>query len=292
LIFHAKESENEILLTIRQPKEDFMKKGKRGLIILPGLAAVLGVIWCLGFDAEAQTRLRYSCSAQIYKALGEEWIQAFSKATGIEVEVHVTSSTSAVYRLMNDSADIASTTRSLNYRQRERGYVETSFCKNPLAIIVNGRNPVNSLTELQIQEIFCGHIANWKEVGGPDQAIVVAVPEKNTGAYRNFDRQVMKRKEIIYHLKTYKSTMAMEAVKNFLWAISFIAQADAADQENIKVLSLDGIQPVDPNYPYQEVFSFVTKSRPEGPVKSFIDFIFSDNGRQIMDKKGLLPLSR
>ena len=269
-----------------------MKKSKRRLSCLSMLAAVLGVIWCLGFDAEAQTLLRYSCSAQIYRALGQEWIQDFSKATGIEVETNVTSSVSAVYLLMNDSVDIASTTLSLNYRQKERGYVETSFCKNQLVIIVNGRNPVNSLTELQVQEIFCGHISNWKEVGGPDQAIVVVVPEKNTGAYKNFDRQVMKRKEIIHHLKAYKSPMGMEAVKNFSWAISFIDLADAADQENIKVLSIDGIRPVDPNYPYQEVFSFVTKGRPEEAVKSFIDFAFSDKGRQIMEKKGLLPLPR
>jgi len=269
-----------------------MKKNKRWLSVLPAFAVFSGMLWALALDTEAQARLRYSCSEQIHDAFGDERIRAFSKATGIEVEKHVTSSFSAVYRLISDLADIASTTRGLYDRQKESGYVETPFCRNPLAVIVNGKNPVDSVTETQLQEIFGGKITNWRELGGPDQPIVVVVPGNETGAYKNFHRDVMKRKEMICDFMAVKSTMVIEAVGRFPWAVSFIAQADAAGREHIKSVSLNGIRPLDPKYPYHQVFFFVTKGQPEGAVKSYIDFVFSDMGKEIMKKKGLVPLSR
>jgi phosphate transport system substrate-binding protein len=269
-----------------------MKKRIRWLSVLPALSVAF---WLIqggpASGADVRDRLRYSCSAQIHEAFGDKMVKAFSETTGIEVENHVTSSISALNRLMKDSADIAGTTRRLYDRQKKSGYVETPFCRNPLAVIVNVLNPVENLTNLQLQEIFSGKITNWKEAGGPDQALVVVIPEKNTGAYKNFARDAMRHKEIVYDLMTYKSTRVIEVVKRFPWAVSFIAQADAAGQD-IKMVSLNGTRPLDPNYPYHQVFSFVTKGRPEGSVKAFIDFVFSGEGKEIMKKKGQIALPR
>ena len=70
-----------------------------------------------------------------------------------------------------------------------------------MAIIVNAQNPVSGISQAQLREIFSGHITNWKEVGGPDKDIFVAVPDEDTGAYKNFVRQVMKLKEMGYDFK-------------------------------------------------------------------------------------------
>ena len=38
--------------------------------------------------------------------------------------------------------------------------------------IVNEENPVQSLTQQQLRDIYAGRITNWKDVGGADSPIV------------------------------------------------------------------------------------------------------------------------
>ena len=89
------------------------------------LITVVFVLWGMASDSDADDRgtLRYSRTAQIYEAFGKEALDAFTKESGIKVESYISSSSSTVYRLMNDFSDIASTTRELYRRHRDYGYV-------------------------------------------------------------------------------------------------------------------------------------------------------------------------
>ena len=49
---------------------------------------------------------------------------------------------------------------------------------------------------------------------------------------------------------------------------------------------------MDKNYPFYQEFSFITKGKPSGSAKAFIDHAFSDKGREIIRKKGMVPVSR
>lgn len=261
------------------------------------LTMVLATIFLWGTlgsasPAAAADTLRYSQAAQVYGAFGKEGIQRFQQKTGIEVESYVSSSLSAVYRLMNDFADIASTTRPLYYRYKENGYVEIPFCKDPLAVIVHPSCPVDGVTADQLQDVFSGDITNWKALGGPDEPIVVVVPGKDTGANQNFRRQVMKHKEIVYDIMTYKSTTDIDVIEKFPWSISFIARGATVANKGVKALKIDGLSPENPEYPYYQVFAFVTKGEPSGPAKAFVEFTFSPEGQELIKQKGMLPISR
>lgn len=52
----------------------------------------------------------------------------------------------------------------------------TPFAREAFVFIVNADNPVNSLTEQQVRDIFSGAITNWRAVGGDDQEIQTATP--------------------------------------------------------------------------------------------------------------------
>ncbi len=239
----------------------------------------------------AGEEIRYACSSQIYKAFEDERLSEFTKKTRIMVRPHVCSSGSALNLLMNGYSDVAATAEELYYRYKEYGYVATPFSKDPLAIITGSANPIKSISEEQLQGIFSGKIANWQELGGSDKRIIVILPGKNTAAYRNFKRTAMLRKELIFDLTSYESTLVIEAVKRFPWSISFIAQG-AAWEKGIKTLMVDGLTPADPNYPYYQVYSFVTKGKPTGPVKKLINHALSKEGRKLMEKKGMIPFSK
>jgi len=51
--------------------------------------------------------------------------------------------------------------------------------------VVHPSNPVKSLTEAQVKDIFTGKITNWKEVGGADQPILVVAEAPGLGTRTN-----------------------------------------------------------------------------------------------------------
>jgi len=241
----------------------------------------------------AREVLKYSCSAQVYEAFENERLDAFTRSTGVEVELSVSSSYKAFFQLMKGHSDIASMARRLYRRHRDLGFVETPFCRDPLAIIVNGQCPVTKLTDAQVRDIFAGAIANWRELGGPDRSIVVILPDEETAAYRNFGLKVMYSRNMVFAIKTHHSTMVIEAVGRFPDSISFIAQGAAEHhQKDITICTVNGLAPGDQAYPYYQVFSFVTKGQPAGAARKFIDFARSPEGTKIMTKRGMVPSTR
>jgi phosphate transport system substrate-binding protein len=259
------------------------------------LSALLLGVWAVApaLSAGAEETIRYSCSNQIYEALEKEKIDMFTKATGIKVEVVRASSGSAAYRLTTGNCDLASTARKLYEGHEMYGYKEIAFCKDPLAVIAKKECGVESLTEEQLQDIFAGDITNWKQVGGADLPIMVIVPDKDTAAHKNFRRQVMKHKDIQYEFMAYNSTMVIDAIRHFpCGAISFISGGATMHYGELKAFKINGMGPTDSKYPYYQVFYYVTKGEPEGNVKKFIDFTFSEQGAKIIKKDGMLPLTK
>jgi phosphate transport system substrate-binding protein len=238
----------------------------------------------------AQEKLRSSCSAQVFEAFGKERLQSFTQAKGIEVDVYVSSSSVAVDRLFSGQSDIASIARGGKYPLQEGGYIETIFCKDPLAIIVNAKSRVSNISEEQLKNIFNRTITNWKQLGGADETIMLVVPGKSTAAHDNFGHMVMKRTEIQYDIMTNLSTTALEVVKRFPAAISFVTQGAVAKAGGIKMVRVNGLAPKDKGYPYFQEFSFITKGKPEGAAKAFIDFTLSDKGKEIIGRRGMIPV--
>ena len=60
--------------------------------------------------------------------------------------------------------------------------------RDALVFIVNESNPVQSLTQQQLRDIYAGRITNWKEVGGADAPIVAFPSGGWTRAVRPFSR--------------------------------------------------------------------------------------------------------
>lgn len=268
-------------------------RSKLSLALIIGAVFILFGAMITASPVTAQEELKYACSNQAYHAFEKEKIEAFTQKTGINVQVYTASSPSCVYRLMHGYSDIASTARALYRRHADYGFAQIPICKDPLAVIAKKGCEVDNLSEQQLQDIFSGEITNWKELGGRDLPITVIVPDKDTAANKNFRRQIMKHKEIQYHFETYDSTMVLEAVKYFpCGTISFISQGTTTKYKEIKTLKINGLLPMDKDYAYYQIFYYITKGESSGMVKKFIDFTFSEEGRQIIRKNGMLPLSR
>jgi phosphate transport system substrate-binding protein len=252
--------------------------------------AALWVEWAVPFHSTAQEKLRYSCSAQVYEAFEKERLEAFTKATGIEVDLYVTSSPVALNRLLSGEGDIASIARGGRSSFKEGDVLETLFLKDSLAVVVNARNRLSNLSEDQLRDIFGKKITNWKQFNGPDEMILLVIPGKATAAYENFKTLALKRKDIHYDIMTSQSTLALEVVKRLPAAISFVTQGAVAKTGGVKSVKINGLSPNDPGYPYFQEFSFITQGKPTVAVKAFIDFALSEKCRELIKKRGMAPM--
>ncbi|MFZ7128227.1 MAG: substrate-binding domain-containing protein [Desulfobacterales bacterium] len=237
----------------------------------------------------AEEGLRYSSSAQVHSVFQDEVLEAFTRETGVKVDLFVGSSSTAMNRLFNDVCDVASTAEPLYRTHQDYGYVETPFCRVPLVVIAHAQVPVRDLSETQLREVFSGQIANWKELGGPDRDIVVVAPGKGTAAYKNFSQLALKRHEVDYDFMTERSTMVVDAVKHIPYSISFIAMSAAVRDAAVKTIKVNGTAPSDKFYPYIQEFNFVTRGAPSGAAKTFIDYARSEPVKAKLKANGITP---
>ncbi len=242
-------------------------------------------------SASADQVLRYSASAQVYEAFENASLKTFTQDTGITVDLFVASSQSCVYRLLQDMTDVATSVRPLSQREKDFGLVAIPFAKDPLAVITHKSTPVDTLTTEQLQMLFSGNVDNWKEVGGPDLSVTLVVPGEQTGAHKNFRRQVIRHNDVHYDYMTYTSTRVLEAIESLPpGAVSFISRGAQITHPKVKVVQIDGTKPGDADYPFYQMFHLVTKGEPAGTVKVFADFIKSDKGKTLIIERGMLPV--
>lgn len=240
--------------------------------------------------AEESAPIRFSCSSQIADALGRNVMERLTEETGIRVNLHVFSSAVALQRLENGFADVVAITTPVSFAMKSAGFVEIPVVRDPMVLVVAKENPVTDLETLAVRRIFAGAITNWKMVNGEDLPIRVVVPCEETGAYQNFDEQVMRMENIRYDFMTYCATTSLDGVTYIPGAISFISQGAAAKSGELKTLKIDGRSPDDVAYPFYQDFRFVTKGKPQGKVRRLIDFAMSDLGIGFMKEKGMRPL--
>ena len=269
-----------------------MKKMARCFLSISVIFIFTSIV-CSGATVFAQETLNYSCSNQIYKAFEKENLDAFTKATGINVSVYTASSQSCINRLVHGYSDIASTAREMYHRHADYGYEQIPICKDPLAVISKKECLVENISEEDLRAVFAGEIKNWKEIGGADLPVMVVVPDEDTAANKNFRRLVMKDKEISHDFITYDSTMVLEAIKYFpCGAISFISRGAAIKYEEIASIKVDGLSPTDKDYPYFQTFYYVTKGMPSNSAKKLIDFTTTEKGLEIIKKNGMIPIKK
>ena len=69
--------------------------------------------------------------------------------------------------------------------------------RDALVFIVNEENPVQSLTQQQLRDIYAGKITNWKEVGGADAEIVAFQRREDSGSQTLFQKLLIQGGELM-----------------------------------------------------------------------------------------------
>jgi phosphate transport system substrate-binding protein len=180
---------------------------------------------------------------------------------------------------------------------------ETAIALEGFVFIVNPENPVKSLTQAQIRDIYSGKITNWKEVGG-DDAEITAYQRNETSGSQSYMNEFMGETPLSPAPKTMiinEMGDMMQTVADYTngkYALGYSVYSYAAGEQvsagNVALLAVDGIKPdresfTAKTYPLlSNTMLYYNKSNKF--AVNFRDMMISDEGQLIVLEAGYLPV--
>ena len=237
-----------------------------------------------------------------------ERFEKFKSSHRLRILVNAGGSGVGIHSVARGRSDIGMTSREITQSERKR--FEGSHLKvhtvglDAVACVVSSEvydAGVHDLTRQQIRDIYLGKIKNWKDVGGPDQKIVVVDKERHRGTRHVFMNFIFGNP-----IPKTPGTLLVTGSNNEEQAK--IAQSDSAIgmlsyawiNDEVKAIAIrDGNNVVIPtretirkrNYPIVRNLSFITAGEPDGEVKAFLEFVKSPEGQQMIEESGYIPFN-
>ena len=191
-----------------------------------------------------------------------------------------------------------------------------------LVLVVNKANAVAGVSKAQVVGLFSGAIANWKEVGGADAAVLPVVRMKSFASsaffgssfgleYQETGEGAAKRMQhrakgaaewgpamaLITDDHPKGLAKVVTAAEALTYAPYGIAKAMESKGAAVKLLALDGIAPTPATiqagtYPVTRPCLLLVKGEPAGALKDFIAFMTSAEGQKVIEGCDFVPLAK
>ncbi|HYD41141.1 MAG TPA: phosphate ABC transporter substrate-binding protein [Anaeromyxobacter sp.] len=257
----------------------------------------------LPFAASAAVTVKGSDTMVI---LAQRWAEEYMKQNpGKKVQVTGGGSGIGIAALINGTTDVANASRPIKKDEqakvRDRYNVlptETAVAQDGVAIYVHAASAIQQLTVEQLRSIYNGDVTNWKDVGGPDEKIVLYSRENSSGTYVFFKDNVLQGDDFAAHAQTLPGTAAVvNAVSKERHGIGYGGAAYAKGVKEVKIVGKDGQGwlPTAENvasgkYPLARPLFMYTRGKPSGEVAAFLAYCLSPAGQAIVTKVGYFPI--
>ena len=241
--------------------------------------------------------------------------------TGIKAKVYGISFTEALARvqhtttygsferLLNKEVDMIFSTpiSKEQYAEAEKKNMDLELipiASEAFVFIVNADNPVDTLTQQQIKDIYSGKITNWKEVGGEDVEIVAFQRNRNSGS-QNYMVEFMGKTPLAdaptEHVPSAMNSLvdAIKGYDNSHNAIGYSVYAYAADMyglgDSLKFIKVDGVAPTketmaDKSYPLVNYnFAIYDKNSATEATLRTAAWLQSYDGQTAISEAGYVP---
>lgn len=174
--------------------------------------------------------------------------------------------------------------------------VDHQVCVVTMAPIVNKdvtEAGVKDLSTNQLIGIFTGQITNWKDVGGPDEDIVLVTRPSSSGTRATFEKYALNGNAEAENksMETDDSGVLLKNVSDTKGAIGYVALSYLVDNKDVDAVSIDGVAPTLENtyngtYKVWTMEHMYTKGKGSKADKAFIKYIMSDDFAKTCEKLG------
>lgn len=198
-----------------------------------------------------------------------------------------------------DEMDIGLLSRPMTTEERKLELTYLHLAEDILVFATHRQVPVQDLSRQQLIDIYSGKITNWHQVGGHDAPIVVLDrPEHSSPKIvlrtQLFGADLAISPEAMVLERPSEVDTALEVTEN---AIGYTSLGGALlSGVDLNVLSIDGVRPLPTHarkdrYRYVRPFGIVVSAEPTKFTMRLVNFIYSEQGRQIMSNKAFVPIT-
>lgn len=240
---------------------------------------------------EAERTISHSKTTQAYYSLMYGYGVDYSdKKTGLVIAYEPAEE---VYETMNSDPEYALEMKPIG--------------KDALVFMANEGNPVQSLAEKQIQDIYGGKIRNWSKVGGKNLEIQAFQRPENSGSQNLMEKLVMKGRPMgpapSYYVEAEMEGLLekVAAYNNEDSALGYSVYYYARNMKDVpglRFMGVNGVMPDndtirDESYPYVNAFyAAIRKDAPaDSPERKLYDWLTTEDGQKMIAMLGYVPVN-
>jgi phosphate transport system substrate-binding protein len=264
-----------------------------------------------GGDAFADLRVVGSASTL---ELMRNLVIAFGTKTAIPIDLKGPGSLEGVHQLLNRETDLADISSQFTDAYAAAGLVGTPYCRDAVAVVVNPVNRKVDFTRAELKAIFTGNQEKWQDGTG----VVVLIRDGYSGTRRFFEEKIIGEQEYLpAHIAVEKKGEGMlmkplftsfkppffpliESSDELLFSLSKIRGAIGylsfcSIPREARAVKIDGVAPTPKNiisgrYLLSRTPMLVSRGKPAGEARQFIDFVLSPQGQKIVERMGYIPI--
>jgi len=219
----------------------------------------------------------------------------------VKITISGGGSGNGIKSLIDGSTDIADSSRFIKTKEVKLA-VEKGRYPVPFAVaydcivpVVHPSNSVMNITMQQLKDAYQGKIKNWKEIGGPDQPVVVISRDTSSGTYEVWHEKVLKKERVFPGALLQASNGAVvQAVSKNKNAIGYIGLGYL--DSSVKALMVDRVKgsaetTLNGSFPVSRPLYMFTPGWPKGDALKFINYVIHpEKGQKYISEIGFVPL--
>lgn len=168
-----------------------------------------------------------------------------------------------------------------------------------MAPVVNKDLGITSLTTDQLVSIFTGKVTNWKDVGGPDEEILLVTRPSSSGTRATFKKWALNGEEEASNeaLETDDSGTLVQTVSTNKGAIGYVALSYLVNNTDVQAVAIDGVEPTLENaysgeykvWSYEHMY---TNGEGSKEAQAFIEYMCGGEFASEVEKMGYGVVSK
>jgi phosphate transport system substrate-binding protein len=206
-------------------------------------------------------------------------------------------STGGIKAVLSGALDLGLITRPLTEAELRQGAVAVEYGRTLVMLVTSHKGAGINFTLKQIASLYSAEINSYPD-GAPIRLILRPWVDSDTAFLVSLSpeiadalRKAHAREGLIVALTDQDNAESLEKIRG---AIGWLTLAQlTSEKRQVTPITIDRIMPslvtlASGAYPYSRSFSVVTSATPAPQVKSFIEFLTSIEGREILLKNGFL----
>ncbi|MGZ5095342.1 MAG: substrate-binding domain-containing protein [Burkholderiales bacterium] len=247
--------------------------------------------------AASSGKLRITGAGSLVPLVSEVARRFEESHPGVKIDVRGGGTARGLADLRSGASDIGMVAFSLG--DRERDLFRFPIARDGIAVIVNAQNNLRALNSNTLSDILTGKITNWKALGGPDAALLLALGPEGGGSSEIFAQHLkLQHAQLAPHtpIITTEDAIAFVSKKPNGLAVGSIGVVERSARAGapIKLIAYNGFPATSRTvenhlYALTRPLTLVSRGAPEGLQKQFIDYALSPTLIDLQLKYGFVP---